>query len=170
MKPTLRWFVMLVSFVALLTAGWLLLFRKSDAAAIRQRLDRLASAVQVNAADSPLARYARINEAFKDLMVKEVIIEIPELTFLQSGRRELVQVATQAGSVYQRFDVSFSHLEIEVAEGKAFARVGATAGLRATRADGSDERDDREVTFLFDKSEGDWKIRSITVSSKAPRA
>jgi len=149
-------------------AGWFLFFKTTDEREIQKKLDRLALAVKVDGAENPIVRGARINSEFSEIFVKEVLIEIPELTEIKSGRQPLTGVATQAGSYYTSVKLSFDRVEIVLDDAKRSARVGATASMVASRG-GGDERDTREVTFRFDKIDGDWKIASIVVSPKPPQ-
>jgi hypothetical protein len=152
--------------LAACVGAYFLFFRTSDEREIGKKLDRLAQAVRVEGAENPVMRGTRINSEFAEIFVKEVIVEIPELTDIKSGRHELTVVATQAGSYYQSVRLSFERVQLQFDEAKRTARVGATATMIASRGSG-DERDTRELTLRFDKIDGDWKIASIVVSPKS---
>lgn len=146
-------------------AIWLLFFRTSDERAIQKKLDRLATAVRVEGSENPVMRGARLQGEFTEIFVKDVLVEIPELTSIKSGRQELLAVATQAGGYYQSVRLSFDQTKIQLDDAKRSARVSCTVTLTVSRGAG-DERDSREVTFRFDKIDGDWKIAQVVVSPK----
>jgi phosphoribosylformylglycinamidine synthase len=148
-------------------AGWALFGRTSEEDRIRAKLDELAEAVAVRGVEPNLVlRGARIRRAFGELFVQNVAIRVPELTSVDSGRAELVGLATQAVQLYEHASVDLSGLRIEIDAPKASAMAHGEASLSAVRHGGTREMDTRTVALRFDKLEGDWRIVSVSVSDK----
>lgn len=139
----------------------------SDEDAIRKQLDRLEAAVAVTAGDTnPVLRGARVKNAFVELFIQDVTIEIPELSSARSGRIELVGLAAQAPSLYRTASVDLGQLVIKVDEPKLSALAYGDATLTGTRQSGGLEEDKRTVSLRFDKVEGAWLIVAISVSAQ----
>ncbi len=151
-------------------ALYAILSRKSEEELIKDQLDALAQAVRVDAPDeNPIFRANRLSEKFRGLFVDNVRLKIPELTSVSSGRKELVQVATRAGSYWRSVEVSFSDISISKVAGEANRKVETTAVLTAEEH-GEMRRDERHVTFGFTKKDGDWLIDSIERRAERIRA
>jgi len=158
-----------VAGIAVLVAVWLAFFRSSDEARIRAQLAALAAAVKVSPDDmsaNPIARFARINDAFKKLFDAEVRVSVPELTTLDQGRKPLAELATSAPRIFRSFEVDFSDIEIKIDDAKTSALVGATANISAVEQGNVTRADKRAVDFRFAKVDGDWIVTSLTVWPK----
>ncbi len=94
-----------------------------------------------------------------------MLIKIPELTQVETGRMELVGLATKAPMMYETVSVDLGGLEIQLDQQALSAVAFGEAILTGTRS-GEPRRDDRTVSFRFDKIDGDWKIVSLSVSAK----
>lgn len=150
-------------------ALWAIFGRKTDEELIKEQLDELALAIRVeNPDENPIFRASRLKEKFAELFTKNVRVTVPELEGAMSvtGREDLVKVATRAGTYWRSAEVSFSDVEIVQAGGENNRKVDATALLTAEEH-GEQRRDERHVTFGFTKTDGDWLIDSLSVSSKA---
>jgi hypothetical protein len=146
---------------------YVVFFGESDEDAIRERLDLLEATIEVKGTQENLViRGARIKEAFTELFVKDVTIQIPELTQVKTGRTELTGLAARAPSWYRTASVDLGGLRVDVGEQAVSAHVSGLATLTATRLTGELSRDTRTVSLRFDKIEGDWKIVSLSVSAK----
>lgn len=150
----------------LLIAGWALFFRASEEDRIRQKLEQLEDAVAVHGAENHLLRLARIKKAFSEIFDQGVVIRIPELTGVESGRNELVGLATNAVQLYERATVDLDGLHIVVEKTNTSAMASGEATLDAVRHGGEIARDTRTVALRFDKIEGDWRIVNISASPK----
>src|SRR5258706_9392732 len=113
--------------VVVLGFVWLTFFRSSDEARIRAQLAALAVAVKVSPDDTsvnPIGRFAHMNDAFSKIFDRDVRVSIPELTTLDSGRKPLAELATNAPRIFRSFDVDFSQIEIKIDDSKSGALVG----------------------------------------------
>ena len=160
--------VVVASFVA-----WWAFSRDTPEARIRAQLARLARAIQVDAQESPIARRARIGGDFEEILTKEVLYDVPELTQQGSGRGPLADAATAAASLWVSAEVDLGDVTVTLAPSNKSATATATATLVGTRRDGGGtERDRRDVTFeLTRRAEGawaedDWRISAIHVSAR----
>jgi hypothetical protein len=141
-------------------------FASSDEDEIRDRLELLASSVEVTGQQENIVlRGARIRDTFESLFTKEVVIEIPELTSVSTGRMELVSLATQAPSWYRSASVDVSSLDVQIDDAGLSAHVVGPVILTATRLSGEPIRDRRTVSLRFDKIDDDWRIVGVTVSA-----
>ncbi len=162
-----RWLPYLGLVVGISIIAYALLFGSSDEDQIRGQLDRLQQVVAVPEQQTNLVvRAARINEAFNEIFVKDVGIDVPELTSVSSGRRELVGVATRAPTLYRTASVDLGGLSIAVDQAAISAHVTGQVVLTATRHAGDFDRDTRTVSIRFDKIDDQWLIVSVTVSAK----
>jgi hypothetical protein len=147
------------------------LFGTTDEELIRARLVALADAIEVKPSEQNLVlRGARIKDAFGGIFVKEVRIEIPELTELRSGRMELVQLAAQAMTMYRTATVDAAGLSIDLDKASLTAVASGKVTLHATRHSGDAQLDTRTVSIRFDKIDGQWLIVSVGVSAKDDEA
>ena len=152
--------------IAVIAAGvclivYALLLRPSDEDRIRERLDRLASAVGVREDETnPVARGTRLGGELGELFAPEVPVSIPELG---GDRRELAAAATQAGAYYRSADVSFGSVTVRVEPGRTAASASATATLAGIERGGGERRDTREVSFELERIDGDWRITALRV-------
>jgi hypothetical protein len=161
-----RWVPLLAVVLGLGIFGYAVFFGSTDEELIRARLSAFASAVEVKAAEQNVViRAARIKDAFNEIFVKDVSIEIPELTDLRSGRKELVQVAAQAMSLYRTAWVDVSGLTVNIDKVGQSAVASGAVRLHATRHSGEAELDSRTVSIRLDKIEGHWRIVSVAVSA-----
>ncbi len=151
--------------VGLIIAVYALFFSTSEEDKIREKLDQLERVVAVKGQTNPVVRGARIKEAFSEIFIKKVLIKIPELTQVETGRMELVGLATKAPMMYETVSVDLGGLEIQLDQQALSAVAFGEAILTGTRS-GEPRRDDRTVSFRFDKIDGDWKIVSLSVSAK----
>ncbi len=156
---------------ALLAVGLVVaaLFRSSDEGRIRAKLVTLTTAVRVTSDDvnaNPIARFARVNDAFGAIFEPDVRVSIPELTGLGAGRRALAEAASQSPRYFTSFEVELDPVTIKMDEARTSALVAATAHLRATEPGAAKRRDERAVDFRFAKSDGEWRITSVTVWPK----
>jgi hypothetical protein len=136
-----------------------------DEAAIRALLDALCAAVHVDPSEgNPLARAARVHDAFSKTVSENVVVDIPDFPQVTSGRRPLADLATQAGLAFHDATVTLSAVTLRMAPSKKSCEVEATATLTAT---GSGlQRDTREVTLRVDKIDGTWRVASIGVTAR----
>lgn len=158
-----------VGAAVLLAIAALVWWRISDVspeARIRAQLDRLAKAVRVDAQESLLQRRARVQSELEEVLTKEVIFDVPELSDQHSGRGALVDVATQAAAVWSQATIDVSDVRITIAPSKKNATAETKATLVGTRRDGAtNERDERAVTFEL-VLDGDWRVSAIHVSPR----
>lgn len=159
MRRALLWVGLAVG-VALV--AYAIFARKTDEEIIAEQLARLAAAVSIDSEENPLARGARLSGQFRDLFTPGATASVPELSAPVQGRRELVALATRAVASFRSLDVAFSGTSIEV--GSAAANVTTTAKLNGVRTDGDFDRGERAVRLRWLRSEGDWKIDSVSVS------
>jgi hypothetical protein len=152
--------------VGLLVVVYALFFGSSDEDEIRERLALLEETVEVRATQENIVlRAARIKDAFSEVFVKEVSIEIPELTNVRTGRAELVGLATQAPNWYRTANADLGGLRVDVDDAGLSALVSGPVTLQGTRLTGEPLRDERTVSIRCDKIDGEWRIVSLSVSA-----
>jgi hypothetical protein len=159
--------VALAALVAILlaAAGYFAL-RPTDESRIHAQLARLAAAVRVTEADlqtNPIGRFAHVSGVFEELFEPDVRVSIPELTSLQSGRRELAELVAGAPSYVRSFDVDFANVTVKIDDARASALVGAAVKVKAVDREGKSRADRRAVDFRFAKVDGEWIITTLTV-------
>lgn len=145
-------------------AIYALFFAESAEDRIRSQLDALEEALVVTGTENPVLRAARIKKAFEALMLPEVHFEIPELAEGDTGRNELVRLATIAPQMYQSARVDLDALRIDVDKTETTAMAHGEAVLTGVRRTGEPQRDARKVALRFDEIDDEWRIVSISVS------
>ena len=162
-----RWLPHIGIAVGVCIAVYALFFTSSDEDEIRALLEQLEQSVKVTEGDTnQVLRGARLKREFSEIFIKDVGIEIPELTTISAGRMELVGLATRAPMLYRRATVNLDGLTIEIdSEGLSAAATG-DAVLTASRQSGETERDTRDVLLRLDKIDDSWRIVSLTVSTR----
>ena len=162
-----RWLPLLVVVLGLGIFAAATFLGSTDEELIRARLGALADAIEVKASEQNVVlRGARIKDAFNGIFVKDVTVEIPELTDVRSGRMELVQVAAQAMTLYRTAAVDVSGLRLDIDKAGLSAVASGSVRLQATRHSGEAELDTRTVSIRLDKIDGRWLIVSVAVSAK----
>ncbi|MEO6417948.1 MAG: nuclear transport factor 2 family protein, partial [Polyangiaceae bacterium] len=150
--------------IALMIAGYVFLFAPSDAERIRNELTRLAAAVEVTGdAPNPISHLAHVKGELAEIFEEDVRVTIPELPQLQSGRADLAKTATDASLYFRAASVSFAVVDLDLDATKSHALVRATAVLHLTERDGSNRLEKRLVNFQLAKTDGAWRIRTLTV-------
>ncbi len=160
-----RWVAIGGIVVGLLLVGYALLSRDTDEERIRARLDQLTTAVRVEKGESPLARAARVQHAFKETLTRHVVVRIPDIPDPGPGRRPLLSVALEAGRRYRTADIELSDTSIRLDATKRNADVKSEATLTATDSTGL-HRQQRHVQFRFTRQDDHWRISSIEVSAQ----
>jgi hypothetical protein len=159
-----RWLPHLGIALGIAIAVYALFFAESAEDRVRAQLDALAETIAVRGEENPVLRGARVKKAFEGLLLKEVNFEIPELTEGQTGRNELVRLATMATQLYQSARVDLGGLSIDVDKSETTAMAHGEALLIGVRRTGEPVRDHRSVALHFDKIDDEWLIVSISVS------
>lgn len=140
---------------------WALFGGATDEEKIRARLERLEEAVGFTGdGQNPVFRVAHLNEEFNALFTEHVSVSIPELNGARGGRRALAGLASRATAHLHALDVEFSDVAVAI-DRTGSAEVTARAQLDAVRIDGENQRDEREVTFRFVETNGDWLIDAV---------
>ncbi len=131
---------------------------------IQARIEQLALALTTAPADDEAGKQARIERAFGEAVVDDVMIEIPELS-LSRGRAELVSAAKRAVSDPRGLEVTTEAVRVELDPNER----EATALLRARVSRPGDElhEDVRQVRLRLAKSGEDWRVTSVAVSAAA---
>lgn len=150
--------------LGLLIAVYALFFAQNAEDAIRDQLDRLEAAVAVEPGTQPVIRAARVKGAFKELFVKEVTFDVPELDGSDQGRDELVGLAAAAPRLFQQAHVDLDGLAVQLAADEKSAIAVGEAVIVGARHGAAVRRDTRTVSIRFDEVEGDWLIVSLSVS------
>jgi phosphoribosylformylglycinamidine synthase len=160
-----RWLPHIGVVLGLTIAIYALFFAESDEDKIRARLDQLEDAIRVTADDTNvLVRTAHVKKEFSEIFVKEVSIEISELTDVRAGRDELVALAGNAPQIYRTASVDLDGLTINIDESKTSALAYGDVTLLATLQSGEVKRDTRTVSMRIDKIDGEWVIVALGVS------
>jgi hypothetical protein len=158
-----------VGVASALGVGGFFALRPTDESRIRAELAKLAAAVQIKEADAqanPIGRLAHVSGVFETLFEPDVRVNAPELTPLQSGRSELVQLVTAAPRFVRTLDVDLGRITVKLDEPATSADVGAVADVKVLDRDGTARRDKRAVDFHFVKKDGDWVITTLSVWSR----
>jgi hypothetical protein len=159
----------IVCAIAAIGVGSYLAFRPSDEARIRKQLSKLEAAVRVTEADmqkNPIGRLSHVSSAFEPLFDPEVRVSVPELTSLQSGRSELVELVAGAPRFVRTFEVELGSVTVKMDEAGESAAVGAIAEVKALDRDEKVREEKRAVDFRFAKQKGEWIITTVSVWAK----
>jgi len=143
--------------------------RPTDESRIRAALAKLATAVQIKEADAqanPIGRLAHVSGVFETLFEPDVRVNAPELTPLQSGRSELVQLVTAAPRFVRTLEVDLGRITVKLDEAATSADVGAVADVKAVDREGTARREKRAIDLRFVKKDGDWVITTLSVWSR----
>jgi len=149
--------------LAVIAAGILIgLFYDRDKREIRRVLDRLCSAVTSSGSESPAVAalgVAGADQLFTDEF--EVTVDIPQI------KRSFPSVEAAKNIMllkryFKKISLRFSNLKIDI-NGSA-AAVQCDAVMKMQNSSGM-RREMREVTFVFSKDDGKWKIAEIEVTS-----
>ena len=159
-----RWLPHIGIVLGIAIAVYALFFAETAEDRIRAQLDALETAIGVPEQENPVLRAARVKKAFDGLMVEEIHFEIPELVDQETGRGELVRLATIAPRLYQSARVDLDGLRIDVDKSESSAMAHGDAVLTGVRRTGEPQRDTRKVALRFDKVNDEWLIASISVS------
>ena len=159
-----RWLPHLGIALGIAIAVYALFFAESAEDRIRAQLDALSEAIAVRGEENPVLRGARVKKAFEGVMLKEVNFEIPELTEGQTGRNELVRLATMGSQLYQRARIDLDGLTIDLDKSESSAIARGEALLIGVRRTGEPVRDHRTVALRFDEIDDQWLLVSISVS------
>jgi hypothetical protein len=155
--------------VVLVGAVAFLILHDSDESRIKSQLERLAHAVRLSEGDNPLFRAARIRDEFAATLDDGVRAHIPEVGNVQEGRGRLFELAMSGGAIgFQSFSVGLARIQVKLDEAHTSAKASATATFEGTRQ-GRAERDVRAVDFLLLKTDGIWRVTSITVWERDER-
>ena len=146
--------------VGALLVLYAVLGRKSDEERIMDQLDRLEAVLSFVSSPNVLERAATLNGGFRELVMRDARVEIPERGLSARGRRELAALATRSTAALQSFEVAFDVESIRV-YGKA-AQVDLTVNVEGTLG-GEPRADRREARLDFVESDGDWLLSSALV-------
>jgi ketosteroid isomerase-like protein len=137
--------------------------RPTDEELIHAQLQRLAEAVSFTKPGNAVARGLALKGAFRDIFDDAIRAEIPELGSARKGRRSLVELGLQSTQFARSLSLSFADTDIEVGTSRTTAAAKATAVVRAVTREGDDRQNDRQVHFVFAKTDDGWKIRRFRV-------
>lgn len=147
----------------------LALFRsESDEDRIKARLDALAHTVAYDQGDNLLTRGVRIQRAFDDLFLPDVVVRAAELPGENQGRDGLVALATRPPGALETADLAFEHVSVQVDRAHHSARVQADAVVTSTDPAGA-HRDQRQAVFRFVDQGGTWRIAAVDVAADQHR-
>jgi hypothetical protein len=153
-----------VALTAIALGVYFLFFRPSDEQRIRDAIARALGAVTLTADDdNPITRLGRIKGVFKDVVDKDVRVNVPDVPQLHAGRDELAVAAAQMNSWFRTAEISVGSMEIKLDDAHRSAQVRATATLDGASRDGRRRHEEREVTMLVTNAESTWRIATITV-------
>jgi hypothetical protein len=158
-----EWTLAAIGVLGFSVVGYGIFSAESDEEKIRAVLANLAHAVKVDP-DAPniLVRAGKINQAFSEIFTEEVSYLIPERTSGRHGRKELARLATEVGPFFTSLEITFTELEIEIAEATSSAQVnGIAVGSGIQR--GQRWQEERQVQFSLIRHDGDWQIDKLTV-------
>ena len=149
--------------LAVIAAGILIgLFYDRDKREIRRVLERLCSAVESSGTESPAVAalgVAGADQLFTDEF--EVTVDIPQI------KRSFPSVEAAKNIMllkryFKKISLRFSNVKIDVDNSCAAVRCDA---VMETQSSSGMRREMREVTFVFSKDDGKWKIAEIEITS-----
>lgn len=159
-----RWLPHIGILIGLGLVVYALFFAEDDADRIRERLEQLEAAVEVKPQENVVIRAARVRKELVEIFVKDVHFEIPELLENQSGRKELIGVASSAPQQFRAARIDTDGLRIDIDDAGESAVCTGNVTLAGVRQSGEPARDERTVSIRLDEIEGEWRIVSFTVS------
>ena len=149
--------------------GYAVFSRETDEEQIRRRLTELADAVHLDAErGNPAVRGLELRGRFAELFEKDVRAQIPELGSSRQTRDDLAALAAQSSAYFQSLDLDFQKVDVQLDGTRSGARVSSVVVMTATRrTDPAPERDEREVTFRFVKTDDPgWRIAELVVGER----
>ncbi len=157
-----------IAIAAIVAGAALVLFalmhRTSDEDRVKARLDTLAQVVHFDADDNLLLRGARIQRAFADLFVPDVVVRAADLPGSSQGRDGLVALATKPPVPLETAQLDFEHVVVSVDAAHHTARAQADAVVTSTDSAGA-HRDRRQAVFRFVDQDGSWRIAAMDVAA-----
>jgi hypothetical protein len=143
--------------------GYAWFARETDEEKILGVLTQLAAAVRVDEdGQNPIFRLAQVNKHFSEIVAEDVTFRIPEYTGASRGRKSLAGLAAQIGPYFQRLDVDFKDVTVDLDPDHTKARVASNAV-----ADGSSRngpfKEERRVRAEMIQTDGDWRIQRLVV-------
>jgi len=158
-----RTLALILGALGLTIVGYAWFARETDEEKILGVLAHLAAAVRVDEdAQNPIFRLAQVNKHFSEVFTEDVTFRIPEYTSASRGRKSLAGLTAQIGPYFQRLDVDFKNVTVDLDPDHTKARVASNAV-----ADGSSRnglfKEERRVRAEMAKTDGDWQIHHIVV-------
>jgi hypothetical protein len=152
--------VLLITVVAVLTAGaWFLLRRGDDGAPVRRRLQQFVDDVNRGATDnrSPDMRAAQFGSFFTD----DIEIDLGRGAALIKGRDTLVAMTGRLQPRIAAFSLRFEDINVTVAPGGQSAEVHLTAEFMNRSAPNDRSLDAREFTIDMRRDGEEWRMRRV---------
>jgi ketosteroid isomerase-like protein len=153
----------LVAAVSLAGLAWFF-FGDSDERKIRARLDELANAVETKQDESIVFRALRLRKVFDEVFEPEASLRAPELQDA-TGVKDLTALAAAAPRHFGDLDVNIGKVDLHIEPAANQARATAEVIVSGTMG-GELRRDERAVTFMLRKRDGEWRIELIEVAEK----
>jgi hypothetical protein len=146
--------------LGLALVGYAIFASPSDEEQIRERLEQLSRAVDVDDTENVLFRKTRIDREFKQIFTSDVRVSIAELGRSADGRASVAQLATLAGRQYRSLDVEISPEAVSVESGSA----NVDGEVTVLSSDQDLSREARAVAFKLIKSADEgWQISAVRV-------
>ena len=151
--------------VGVCVALYALFFHRGEEERIRQQLAALEDAVEVAPGGGNLVlRAARVRKSFNKIFVKDVVVEIPNVSAPTSGRHALAKLASGAPRLFEWGKLDLSDLTIALDASKTQATAFGPAQVTAQHRNGKRYDEQRTASLRFDKIDGAWLVVSLTVS------
>jgi len=140
--------------------GYALFSGQTDEEHIAEVLTQLQESVGFESPPNPLTHAAALRGRFADLVAQDVVVEVPERSFVARGRDDLTRLAVAGTAPLQSFDVTFTLENLAVHGDTANASVEVVT--EATF--GNEPRlSTRHADLEFVKADGDWLLSSAHV-------
>jgi hypothetical protein len=148
--------------LGLALVGYAIFASQSDEEQIRERLEQLSRAVDVDDSENLLFRKTRIEREFARIFTTDVRVNITELGRSADGRASVAQLATLAARQYRSLDVEISPETVSVGSGSA----SVDGEVTVLSSDQDLSRAARAVAFKLVKSDDQgWQISAIRVEA-----
>ena len=135
--------------------GYALFSGETDEERIAEVLTELEETVSFEAPPNPLTHAATLRGRFAELVAQDVVVKVPERSFVARGRDDLTRLAVAGTTRMQSFDVTFTLENLRV-DGDA---ATASVEVLTEAAQGHEPRmSTRHADLEFVKADGDWLL------------
>ena len=153
------WGLILVA--GILVWGIAVLLRETDEDRVMGRVTQFVVAVRMEPGEPSAQRRERILRAFEEIVSPQVVVRIPDLPQVGSGRSELAAAAGRLDERFSEVEVVLEHPSVSIEASGHTAKVEFRAAISGRSPEGALLTDSREGLIRLQKDAGGWRIGAI---------